>query len=53
MIVAFLYVFLFVLLMPVLIKAMEEGWGRIVYGVLAAIGLLLAFRLRFLFRKFQ
>jgi hypothetical protein len=49
-IVAVLYVMLFVILIPPLIQLLDERWGKVLYGVLVAGAVIVAFRLRFLSR---
>ncbi len=41
-----LYVLLFLILMPSLIRLLDDRWGKILYGVLVAGAVGVAFRLR-------
>lgn len=50
LIFAVLYLILFLILMPPLIKLLDERVGRVLYGVLVAGAVLVALRLRFLSR---
>ncbi len=49
-VVALLYILLFLILLPTAIRFMDERWGQVLYGVLALGAVLVAFRLRMLFR---
>ena len=48
-----LYVILFVILIPPLIKVLDERQGKILYGALVAGAVLVALRLRFLARHME
>ena len=50
LIFAVLYLILFIILLPPLIKLMDEKLGKILYGVLVAGAVLVALRLRLLSR---
>lgn len=47
---ALLFILLFLILLPFVVKSLDEPSGRILYGVLSLGALLVAFRLRALFR---
>ena len=51
LIFSFMYAILFLVLLPVLLKIMDQQNGKILYGVLVAGGLAVALRLRFLSRR--
>ena len=46
-----LYIILFLILIPPLIKMLDDVWGKIFYGVLVAGAVVVAFRLRSLSRN--
>jgi hypothetical protein len=48
---AVLYAFLFLILMPPLLRVMDQSWGKALYGVLVAGAVAIAFRLRALLRE--
>ncbi|HRY29268.1 MAG TPA: hypothetical protein P5079_04435 [Elusimicrobiota bacterium] len=48
---ALLYIILFLVLMPPLIRLLDDLWGKILYGVLVAGAVAVAFRLRALSRR--
>lgn len=48
---ALLYIILFLMLMPPLLKLLDSPAGKILYGVLVAGAVLVALRLRLLFRQ--
>lgn len=51
MVYALMYVFIFLLFIPVLVKFMERGWAKWVYCGLALGGLVLIVRLRALLSR--
>lgn len=46
-----LFVLLFLILLPAVVKLLGETWGKILYGVLVAGALGVAFRLRLLSQR--
>ncbi|MGQ0645513.1 MAG: hypothetical protein ACT4O3_08485 [Elusimicrobiota bacterium] len=51
LIFAVLYLLLFVILLPPLIRVLDQTWGRVLYGAMVAGGVAVAFRLRHIARK--
>jgi hypothetical protein len=46
-----LFVLLFLILLPAVVKLLDETWGRVLYGVLVLGAVGVAFRLRLLAKR--
>ena len=53
MFISLLYIILFLLLMPALLKVMDQTWGKLLYALLALGAVAVAFRLRALSKHWQ